>query len=154
MSGPQCGTYMIHPDQMNVLMPSNVDDDELFSSQAPNHPISEPTEMTSVICRVQFAEAIRDLVDGACKAGIEVEELSYEEALAFDRKLNKFLDEAPWFYRLDEVSKQKSKPYEKERPCIVWQRTFFHFGYHTRLCRLHRPISHEDTRIPDIPIVV
>jgi hypothetical protein len=139
MSGPQCGTYVIHPDQMKVSLPTNHDDEELSPAGGRSHPLSEHTDMTYTICKIQLATAIREIVDTASRAGVEVEELPYDQLLEFDRKLNSDLDGAPWFYKLDDASIQRSKIVEAERPHILLERTTLHFGYHTRICRLHRP---------------
>jgi hypothetical protein len=139
MSGPQCGTYVCHPNQMNVLPPSNLDDEDLTPARACSRPLSEPTEMTYSIGKIELAQAIRELVDEAGKSGLEVEEMSYDQILRFDRRFNEILDGLPWFYKMDEASRRKSAPLEKERPYIAWQRSFIHFGFHTRLSRLHRP---------------
>jgi len=139
MSGPQCGTYVCHPNQMNVLPPSNLDDEDLTPEKAHSRPLSEPTEMTYSIGKIELAHAIRELVDEAGKSGLEVEEMSYDQILKFDKRFNEILDGLPWFFKMDEASRRKSAPIEKERPYIAWQRNFIHFGFHTRLSRLHRP---------------
>jgi hypothetical protein len=124
---------------MNVLPPSNLDDEDLTPARACSRPLSEPTEMTYSIGKIELAQAIRELVDEAGKSGLEVEEMSYDQILRFDRRFNEILDGLPWFYKMDEASRRKSAPLEKERPYIAWQRNFIHFGFHTRLSRLHRP---------------
>jgi hypothetical protein len=139
MSGPQCGTYVCHPNQMNVSLPSNLDDEDLTPARAHSRPLSEPTEMTYSIGKIELAQGIRELVDEAGKSGLEVEEMSYDQILRFDKKLTEILDGLPWFYKMDEDSRRKSAPLEKERPYIAWQRSFIHFGFHTRISRLHRP---------------
>lgn len=149
MSGPQCGTYVCNPSQMNVLPPSNLDDEDLAPARACSQPLSEPTEMTYSIGKIELAQAIRELVDEASQAGLEVEEMSYEQILAFDKKFTELLNGLPWFYSMDEASRRKSAPLERERPYIAWQRNFIHFGFHTRLSRLHRPYlarGHNDPR--------
>jgi hypothetical protein len=139
MSGPQCGTYVCHTSQMNVLPPSNLDDEDLTPASAFSRPLSEPTEMTYSIGKIELAQAIRELVDEACRSGLEVEEMGYDQILAFDRRFTEMLNGLPWFYSMDEASRRKSASLEKERPYIAWQRNFIHFGFHTRLSRLHRP---------------
>jgi len=124
---------------MNVLPPSNLDDEDLTSARAFCRPMSEPTEMTYSIGKIELAQAIRELVDEASQSGLEVEEMSYDQILAFDRKFTELLNGLPWFFSMDEASRRKSAPLEKERPYIAWQRVFLHFGFHTRLSRLHRP---------------
>jgi hypothetical protein len=134
---------------MNVLPPSNLDDEDLTPARAYSRPLSEPTEMTYSIGKIELAQAIRELVDEAGKSGREVEEMSYDQILRFDRKFTEILNGLPWFYKMDEASRRRSAPLEKERPYIAWQRNFIHFCFHTRLSRLHRPYlaqGYKDTR--------
>ena len=124
---------------MNVMRPSNLDDEDLTPARAISRPLSEPTEMTYSIEKIKLAQAIQELIDEAGKSGLEVEEMSYDQILAFDRRFTEILDGLPWFYKMDEASRRKSALLENERPYIAWQRNFIHFGFHTRLSRLHRP---------------
>jgi hypothetical protein len=80
---------------MNVLPPSNLDDEDLAPDRAISRPLSEPTEMTYSIGKIELAHAIRELVDKAGKSGLEVEEMSYDQILRFDRKFNDMLDGLP-----------------------------------------------------------
>jgi hypothetical protein len=140
MSGPQLGTYITHPDQMDVQYPSNVDDTDISSNRYYGQPLKgPPTEMTYTIARIRLCTIIRELADAANKAGVEVDELEYGQILIFDKKLNDLYDEFVCYFQHDNASDKERQVMYKERPYLEWQRDFFAFGLRTRLARLHRP---------------
>jgi hypothetical protein len=139
MSGPQSGTYIIHPAQMNVQWPAHCDDIDLTPTGCIERPIDSPTDMSYNIAKLHLAGAIREVVDEACAQGLDVDEVDYSTILSFDRKFQDCLSILPWFYCNDEVSRRRAKQIDKERPSISWQRNMVHFGFNTRLSRLHRP---------------
>lgn len=139
MSGPQCGTYIVHPSQMNVDYPSNCDDIDITATECINHPVDVPTEASFSICKIILATEIREIVDIANSQGLELDEVDYDQILSFDQKFQTLIKGLPWYFRMDEVSKRQAEAVEKERPYIRWQRSMIHFGYNFRLARLHRP---------------
>lgn len=142
-SGPQEGTYFCHPNQMNVLLPSNADDENITPTSVTAvdfiGPETPPTEMTYTLAKFWFAEIVRSFVDTACAAGLEVDELEYDQVVKLDEQANRAIKELPYYFQLDEVSRKRSVEIDKQRPYIAWQREMLHFGFHTRLSRLHRP---------------
>ncbi|RDW59586.1 hypothetical protein BP6252_12673 [Coleophoma cylindrospora] len=138
MSGPQCGSYMIHPKQMNVDYPANVDDEDIGSTPDYNKPMSVATEMTYFIFRNKTSEIFRDIVDAASDAGCELEDLPYDLVLEFDKRLHFLIHDAPAFFKFDTKSRMQSQDADRRR-FISYQRNMGHFGLHTRLSRLHRP---------------
>ncbi|KAI9730172.1 MAG: hypothetical protein M1818_008266 [Claussenomyces sp. TS43310] len=140
LGGPQSGTYSIHPEQMNVLYPANADDVDITPQEVRSRDFAAtPTEMTYSISKIWMARAIRELVDSACKAGFEVDELEYDKVLESDRNFTECIQRLPPFFQIDETSRRQNQAIDRERPYIAWQRNLIHFGLHTRLARLHRP---------------
>lgn len=147
MSGAQCGTYMIHPRQMNVDLPTNVDDTGITARGDYAQPFEFATDMTYFIFRVKFATVFRELVDKAWEAGSDMDELPFELVLDFDKKLNALLADfdkkfdvvkhnSPSYPPNDDKMGQKLARLGKQRSMA---RNMAHFGIHTRLSRLHRP---------------
>lgn len=96
MSGPQCGTYMIHPRHMAVDLPTNVNDRDISSSRNYAQLLeSTHTDMTYHILRIKTSIIFREIVDAAADCGCVQDELPYDLILTFDRKLNEILKEAP-----------------------------------------------------------
>jgi hypothetical protein len=139
MSGTQWGTYHVHPNQMNVLRPANVDDDDVADVTNYGQSLSTPTNMSYLICRAKISEAAREIVDLASMAGLEVDELDYDTVLAMDKKLTGLLRGLPFFFQLDPSSRQKAKLIIEKRPYIGWQRSMINLSVYTRMARLHRP---------------
>jgi hypothetical protein len=149
MSGPQEGIYLIHPDQMKVLYPANADDVDITDLRVTTQEFGGPfSEMTYSIGKIWFSTMVRDIVDTANKSGQQLEEFEYDQILAIDQKFNTTFAELPYYYKFDEVSRRMSYDLEQSRPYIVWQRHLIHFGYHTRLSRIHRPYLTKGYRDP------
>ncbi|KAG4435384.1 hypothetical protein IFR05_009127 [Cadophora sp. M221] len=151
MSGAQCGTYMIHPKQMNVDYPSNVDDDRIIPlgpesyAQLP----SVPTEMTYLLFRLRFSAVFREMVDAAWETGSNMDDLPYKIVLELDKKLNAIAADFDNIY--SSVTKNVPNPPRPGSPGaggklpngkrirLLRQRNMAQFGIHTRFARLHRP---------------
>ncbi|KAH8808803.1 hypothetical protein F5884DRAFT_753320 [Xylogone sp. PMI_703] len=146
MGGPQLGTYMVHPSQMNVLYPSNIYDNfpSTTCSKILIHEI--PTEMTYSIARIEASAIIRELVDASNAAGVETDDLDYGHTLIFDKKLNDLFVKFPCYYRDDDTEHSTLEAIYREKPFLKWQRDFFLFALHTRLLRLHRPFLLKERR--------
>lgn len=128
---------------MNCLLPCNADDKDITPTSiisidltAPNAP---PTEMTYSLAKVWLATIMRSFADTACAAGLEVDELEYDQVLRLDEQANACMKQLPYFFQLDDISRRRSEEIVRQRPYIGWQRELLHFGFHTRLSRLHRP---------------
>ncbi|KAB8298723.1 hypothetical protein EYC80_000898 [Monilinia laxa] len=139
MSGPQSGTYMIHPQQMRCDYPSHVDDADIGPAGYYSKPLSVETDMTYSLFRFQLSVICRGIVDAMQDFDCEVHELPYETVLDFDKKLNSMLSEIPPAFRMDAKSRAQHKDIDKKYPFFAIQRTAGHFGVQTRFTRLHRP---------------
>ncbi|KAM5456177.1 hypothetical protein MaudCBS49596_001198 [Microsporum audouinii] len=146
ISGPQAGTYMVHPYQMHVDLPSNADDHEITPSSCPNKPLTEPTEVTYLIFRCKLSMLLVEFMETANKEGLEFNEMDYDQVLAFDKKIGEFIATVPYFFQHEEseggensAMERNQAELDKERPYLKWQRVMAQFGAYTRLSRLHRP---------------
>lgn len=139
MGSSHCGTYLIHPKQMAVDYPTNVDDADITAAGLYAKPLSVPTCTTFMIFRNSTAAVFREIVDAALDQGIELEELPYQTVLELDRKLSDIVEEWPTFFRLDTKSCKESRKFDKCHPFLRHQRDMGNFGFHVRLSRLHRP---------------
>ncbi|KIX97656.1 uncharacterized protein Z520_06434 [Fonsecaea multimorphosa CBS 102226] len=140
MTGPQQGTYIIHPDQMNVEFPSNVDDKDITADGTYDEPVlGSPTEMTFTIAKIRVSTVIRELIDTANKTKVAVDELDYEQILVFDKKLNDVYDSLPPYFRYEDASRPYVQEIYNARPYLGRQRNFLLFGLYIRLSLLHRP---------------
>lgn len=138
MSGPQEMTYTIHPRHMNVRKPLHIEDEDIEDQQN-EVPLSTPTCMSYTLQRLRLAEVCREIVDETAPDHLMGQESSYEKVLELDRKLHQAYAEIPVFFRFDQSSRREHINLYRERPAIAWQRAFIQQGYHSRLCRLHRP---------------
>lgn len=140
LAGPSIGTYLVHPNQLNVLYPANADDDDITPDGVHVRDFDrDPTEMTFSLCKIWLANVLRELVDTACKDDLEVNELNYDQVMEFDRKLLQCGQMLPFFMQNDEMSRISSQQIDQERPYIAWQRNICDWALHTRISRLHRP---------------
>ncbi|GKZ71107.1 hypothetical protein AnigIFM50267_006784 [Aspergillus niger] len=146
---PQEGTYLIHPKQMKVNHPSNIDD-EFLTPTGPEHsfPLSVPTSMSVFIFRIHYAELCREIIDTLGTTLLESDQPDYETLLEIDGKFHTFIQSLPLFLRNDPASIQKSQDITQQRPYLAWQRTVAHLSLHVRLCRLHRPYHREGLTNP------
>ncbi|KAF7894151.1 hypothetical protein EAF00_007665 [Botryotinia globosa] len=139
MSGPQSGTYMVHPQQMKCDYPSNVNDVDIGPPGDYKQPSCMETDMTYSTFRYQLSIICREIVDAMQNLGCEIHELPYEMVLNFDRKLICMLSEVPPAFRIDAKSRAQYKDLDAKHPFLAVQRTAGHFGIQTRFTRLHRP---------------
>jgi hypothetical protein len=64
--------------------------------------------------------------------------LPYEHILALDKKLEDFLSDLPFFFRLDAESRQQSKALETIYPKIPNLRYCITTAAHSKRCKLHQ----------------
>jgi hypothetical protein len=147
-SGTQTETYIVHSHRMHVNLPSNTDDAAISPNHCPDEPLSVPTEMTYFLFRCRLAVIFRELMDAAAEKGLGLDELPYDQILAFDQKINRFVDSIPYFLRTDFKSRQRCVQLNQQRPYLVWQRLMAQFGACTRMSVLHRPYIIRGARDP------
>jgi hypothetical protein len=108
MSGSQCGTYLIQPQQMNCDWPSNVDDNAITPNGNYAQPLSTLTELTYFVLRIRFSIIFRSIVDAAWEAGSDLDDLPYDIVLECDKRLNDLLGELENSFRAIEKTSQKA----------------------------------------------
>ncbi|GIK05300.1 hypothetical protein Aspvir_009405 [Aspergillus viridinutans] len=139
LSGPQEWTYLINPQLMNVREPLNVDDEGIQGrAVATPSPMSEPTQMSYTLQRLNLALVCREIVDMTAYEHMHGIDVGYDKILELDRKLHQAYNNLPEFYRLDTVSRRRFAPLYHSQPTIAWQRCLLQQAYHSRFCRLHR----------------
>ncbi|PGH20805.1 hypothetical protein AJ80_03432 [Polytolypa hystricis UAMH7299] len=148
IAGYPIGTYVVHPHQMHVNLPSNADDDAITRDHCPNEPLTTPTDMTYFIFRCQLSTIFREFIDHANTSGVEIDEMDYEHILTFERRINEFTDTVPYFLRSDAESRRRCKELDKQRPYLFWQRYMAQFGAGARMSRLHRQYLARGARDP------
>ncbi|KAL2219659.1 hypothetical protein M432DRAFT_545861 [Thermoascus aurantiacus ATCC 26904] len=148
IGGPQEGTYMLHPLQMETRYPSNIEDDAIptgitYSSEEKyDQPLSTPTSMTYFIFRIKLATLSREVVDHLpasyfSSRGADSSEDIYNTILLLDRKFQSFLKSLPPFFQLN-CRKNNDDTLFCEKPYLDLQRSLLNFAIHTLLARLHR----------------
>lgn len=112
-------------------------------------PLHVPTEISHTLARIGLASMYREVVDTANQQGVEVHELDYETVQRLDAKFEAYLDNLPYFLKLDQESRARSRAIDKEKPFLAWARAGTHCAWHMRRIQIHRrwlapvPESHE-----------
>ena len=138
MSGAFTCTYFIHPDQMQVDLPANVDDDALDCDGFYSRPSSILTDESTGTLRIGLASVYRAVVDTTNALGLEVHELDYATVQMLDEKFVAYQDNLPYFAKMDAESLARSAVLDKQRPYLVWARAGMHCAYHIRRMQIHR----------------
>jgi hypothetical protein len=138
ISGPQEGTYFIHPNHFKVWLPRDCNDDEIGLDEKAR-PIAglQPTAMTYFLARVRLAQICREITDTTPLETSKLMEMPYESIVALDKKLRDFLQSLPFFFQLDSESRQRSRPIETIYHNIPAMRYCIMIAAHSRRCRLH-----------------
>lgn len=131
---------------MNVRRPLNIEDDSIEGETG--LPLSTPTCMSYTLQRLKLAETCREIVDVAGPYHLRGQEAPYDTILELDRKIHQAYAELPAFFCFDQSSRRQFARLYRERPEIAWQRALGQQGYHSRICRLHRPYFVRGARDP------
>ncbi|KAL2415430.1 putative transcription factor lepB [Exophiala dermatitidis] len=138
--GPQEGTYLVHPRQMIVNLPRNVDDEHLAYDGPPiDMPLSEPTAMSYYLQRIKLADICRSIVDVMPLSTPLVTQVDYQEIIALDRRFEAFFENLPIFLRTDEKSRLASAEILRRYPHMRIQRYTLSTVGLIRRCKLHQP---------------
>ncbi|KIX99769.1 uncharacterized protein Z520_04405 [Fonsecaea multimorphosa CBS 102226] len=145
----QLGSYLVHPDHMNVRFPSNVEDDNIRPGYNYDQPLSGPiTVVTFFIARLLIANIIQKLTDAVSKAELSDVEFDYSAVMIFDKKINETYQSLPAYLHY-ETGQEYLKRLFTERPYLDRQRKLLLFGLHNSLALLHRRFlarSYQDQR--------
>ncbi|KAL4759113.1 fungal specific transcription factor domain-containing protein [Aspergillus foveolatus] len=148
--GPNEGTYTLHPRQMDIAHPSNIEDSNIpggttqVSEESYSLPLSSPTSMIYTLCRIQVATLAREVVDCLppsffASPGTECCDEIYDKIIALDQRYQQFLQSLPPFFQLTIQDHMSYQALLVEKPYLEWQRYLINFVVHTQLARLHRP---------------
>ncbi|OJJ71099.1 hypothetical protein ASPBRDRAFT_128021 [Aspergillus brasiliensis CBS 101740] len=142
--GPQQGIYMISPHHMTVNHPANIEDEDLTEEgiHRPPKPDHHPTSMSFFLCRLKFAQLCRESMDATQHAqNTQPSQPIYPLILEINDKYMSFLNNLPWFFRLEDEKEDEAKHAElaEKQPYISHQRAVLLYGIYSRLGRLHRP---------------
>ncbi|KAF4633565.1 hypothetical protein G7Y89_g4544 [Cudoniella acicularis] len=149
ISGPQEGTYFIHPNHINVRLPKDCTDDELVLAEE-NEPTIEPrpTSMTFFLERLRLAHLCREMTDIVPLETSKLLQMPYEQIIALDQKLQDFISSLPFFFKLDAESRRRSKPLETMYPKISVARYCITTEALSRRCKLHQRFLHRQSVDP------
>lgn len=150
LGGPNNGTYMFHPRQMETWRPSNVDDADIpvglthLTEESYALPLDRPTSMSYFLYRVDAATLIRECVDALppwyfASPVQDTSDETYDIVMRLDRKYQERLRSLPSFFQLTIRDTESYRQLLKERPYLEWQRYLINLVLHTQLARLHQP---------------
>lgn len=127
-SGPFHGVYDIHPAQMSVNKPLNINDDELSNlAPHPGHPPSHATDMSYFLSRIHLAEISLKSITSPLVAPQTLKKL--------DADLEEMLSNAPDFFRWEAYQGKEITDEEifvhayTFRHIVNVQRIKLHMGY-------------------------
>lgn len=130
----------MHPRQMAVNLPRNIDDKDLIYTNPPiDRPLCEPTTMSYDIQRIKLANLCREAVDLLPISVHDISTVDYQQVIALDQRFDVFLQELPVFLRNDEQSIQQSVQVVARYPQMRIQRQFLSMVLKTKRCKLHQP---------------
>ncbi|KAE8440763.1 hypothetical protein EG329_006598 [Mollisiaceae sp. DMI_Dod_QoI] len=152
VSGPQEGMYFIHPKQVHVRPPKDCTDDDLVLGGEENGPTSiitpQPTAMTFFLSRLQLAHICREMTDTVPLETSKLLQMPYEHIIALDKKLEDFISNLPFFFKLDADSRSRSRALETVYPKIPMSRYCITTEAHSRRCKLHQRFLHRQSVDP------
>ncbi|KAJ5152890.1 uncharacterized protein N7482_009368 [Penicillium canariense] len=126
---------------MMVNYPANADDEEFIvgGSFADSTSDAQPTSMAFFLHRIKLAQLCRESMDRLQSVKKCPLQTVYQLVLGISERYMSFLNELPWFLRLDEETPTKHAELATQRPYITRQRAVLLYGLYSRLGRLHRP---------------
>jgi hypothetical protein len=139
MSGPQEGTYFINPNHVQVNLPRAYDEGGNLPNNG-NKSLADapPTGVTFLLARIRLAHFSREYTDTLPLDTRKLMRVPYERIISLDKKLGHFFTELPFFFRMDEGSRQKSRSLETVYTKVPMMRYCILAAAHTIRCRLHQ----------------
>ncbi|KAM0745736.1 hypothetical protein T439DRAFT_360989 [Meredithblackwellia eburnea MCA 4105] len=126
-------TYLVVLGQTSTQLPSNVDDEDLIEGRSiVGKPITEPTNSSFHITKIDFALATRKYIDLINNTSFD-----YDAILALDREYRDIYADLPTYLRPD-VPQPLSVSSTFRRQHLVWERIFSGITLQNRIMRLHR----------------
>ena len=139
ISGPQEGTYLIHPNHVNVRLPRDCTDDDIVPGEEIELVTgTHPTGMSFFLERLRLAHLSREMTDTVPLETCRLLQLPYEQIMSLDSKLLDYVSSLPFFFRLDAESLSRSKTLETIYPKVHISRYCITIEAHSRRCKLHQ----------------
>ncbi|KAI6352032.1 hypothetical protein MCOR25_009594 [Pyricularia grisea] len=132
--GPLDGTYTVHPRQIRVALPRNLNDSDLaIDSEILALPPHVPTQASCFLQVIRLAEICRMVVDSQSPDDSIADTAYNERVLASDELFKKAIESMPPPLVL-------TSPIPEGAPrFLCLQRASLHLGFHSRRARLLRP---------------
>lgn len=136
----QEGTYTAQPQQMRVRLPRNIDDEVLDrGSTSEDPPLTQPTAMCYPLHRIRLGEISRSVVDALRFGLADPTEHDYSQVMLLDKRLEHFMEDLPFFFKLDNESIARSQYVLERYPYFAMQRYIINIGVRSVRCKLHQP---------------
>lgn len=136
----QEGTYNVHPHQMRVRLPRNIDDEVLDRGNTTEDlPLTHPTPMSYPLQRVRLGEISRSVIDSLRFGLSDPSEYDYNQVLQLDRRVQHFIEDLPIFLSMEPENMRKSRYIIERNPFFAMQRYIINIGAQSVRCKLHQP---------------
>jgi len=106
------------------------------------------TEMTFFLEKLRLAHLCREMTDIVPLETSQLMKMRYEQIIALDKKLQDFISNLPFFFKLDAESRRRSKPLETIYPKIPILRYCLTTLAHSKRCKLHQRFLHRQSVDP------
>ena len=131
--------YFIHPDHVSVRPPKDSSDDDLVLGEENQPKIGpRPTDMSFFLERLRLAHLCREMADTVPLETSKLMQIPYGQIVALDQKLQDYLSNLPFFFKLDPESRRRTEPIEIMYPGIPVTRYCITTEAHSRRCKLHQ----------------
>jgi hypothetical protein len=131
--------YFIHPNQISVKLPKDCDDDSFYLYEDHCPPSKDrPTSMTYLLEKLRLAHICREIADVLPPSTSKFRQVSYDNVIYLDQKLQHYLSTLPFYYKLDADSRKRAKVLEAINPDISLLRFCITRAAHTRRIKLHQ----------------
>lgn len=133
-------TYTIHPSQVYIAQPANLNDEELggiSNNRTPHSVEDKQTEMSYHIAKIPFAILTRQSIDLFGGANIR-----FDDVIKLERSIHDAIEKLPESMNLKLVDgKLEHEPDlgNKFEVQTLWQRIFLKIGNQYRILRIYRP---------------
>ncbi|RSL93287.1 hypothetical protein CEP52_013332 [Fusarium oligoseptatum] len=133
LSGTLGGAYTIHPSQMAVHKPQNIDDEDCIDGEEiVGRPMDQPTCMSYFLERIRFAEIFRASLENAQFAALSPDTISFQLVQELEARMSRFWDDAPAFLCFNYVMNRTASK-------ITIQGYILNLFVHGQRCRAHLP---------------
>jgi hypothetical protein len=129
--------YFINPSHINVNLPQDCDDEDIGMDLPPTRTSARPTAMSYIVRRIQLAHICREIVD-SISSNRSIADIPYSEVMRLDQKLLSFIDNLPFFFRLDPQARRQAKVLDAMNPHLSMLRFCITRAAHSRRVKLHQ----------------